>query len=173
MSALAAMRSEVYDACAAQAKAHEHPHPHVKEGAMGGAMKLMKALPGMATELHKGRKAYEKALKAKGFDQTEIGKMLELHDTGARSVADNWFRQQPPGPSMGRQAAVATLASLPMLGIALGIPAGQSLIERRKQRGRYQRMLERNPELAQKDPNKVRESYEVLESFAPAMTKNP
>ena len=31
MSALAAMRAEVYDACAAQASAQAHPHPHVKE----------------------------------------------------------------------------------------------------------------------------------------------
>ena len=68
---------------------------------------------------------------------------------------------------------MATLASVPMLGLAFGIPAGQSLLERRRQRANYQRMLERNPELAQEDPEKVRESYEVLEAFAPSMTKNP
>ena len=160
MSALSEMRAEVYAACAAQAGQTQHPHSHIKEAITPRKWgRLAKDIVSSRSAFMKANPSSAEQQVYKAIQDSEIASLGMLPEKGSSS--------------MGKQVAVATLASLPMLGIAMGIPAGQSFLERRRARDNYRRMLERNPELAQKDPDKVRESYEVLESFAPSMTKNP
>ena len=113
--------------------------------------------------------AHRIALKAQ---QTKTaGPMALLRRAKIRGVG------KPDPPSAGKPQTRPAADMLKAIGVFSGVSAaalaGEHAYNKIQQRGRFNRMMEANPDMQGLDPQRVEMAYDTLQDFAPNMTRDP